>query len=65
VVGAGQLRERVGLADLLPQLLADDLDLPEQRLVAAAIAPLGLEPAVAFLPLLADEGRRVGGVHGG
>jgi hypothetical protein len=57
-VGRGELVERVRLPDALAQLADDDGDLVEQALVAPGVAALGLEPAMAVFPFLADERRR-------
>jgi len=60
----GELRERVRLPDVLPQLLEDDVDLLEQSFVAPAVAALGFEASTCLLPFVLHERRRVGR-HGG
>ena len=55
-----QLGQREGLADALTELVGDELDLLDEAPVAPGIRALGLERAVAVVPLLPDQGQRLG-----
>ncbi len=56
-------RER--LADAPPQMVADRVHVGHQRAVPAAVSALGLDAAVALLPLLTGAlGGHAGGCYG-